>query len=129
MDELITVEGKKYYKKQYEHCLKNDLWVGFAREREENSSYDETYNLVKQWLIPLITEKSNFTKGALMKYARENYKGPCAYRDVGKVVSRIVSDECTSRFGMWCKATNKLKIRVRRSDNANIRKSVRRSNT
>ena len=52
-----------------------------------------------------------------MKYARENYKGPCAYRDVGKVVSRIVSDECTSRFGMWCKATNKLKIRLRVNDN------------
>ena len=29
MDELITVEGKRYYKKQYEHCLKNDLWVEF----------------------------------------------------------------------------------------------------
>ena len=113
MEEIITIDGRKYNKAYLEHCLKNDLWIGFARQRTENSTYDETYAAVKQWLIPLITEDSNFTKGALMKYAREHYKGPCAYKDVGKVVSRIVSDECTSRFGLWCKETTKLKIRMR----------------
>tara|TARA_Y100001938_G_C7915690_1_gene341853 strand:- start:16 stop:408 length:393 start_codon:yes stop_codon:yes gene_type:complete len=129
MEEIITVEGKRFYKKFYEHCLKHDLWIGFAREREENSTYDETYRMVKMWLEPLITDSSNLTKGALMKYARENYTGPCAYKDVGKVVSRIINDECTNRFGKWCRATNKQKIRLRGKNNARIQQTVQRSNT
>ena len=63
--------------------------------------------------MPLITEKSNYTKGALMKYARENYNGPCAYKDVGKVVSSIVKEQTTSRFGKWEKATTNHYIRLR----------------
>ena len=47
-----------------------------------------------QWLMPLITEKSTFTKRALMK-CKENYPGPCAYKDVGKVVSSIVKEQTT----------------------------------
>ena len=113
MEELITVEGKKYYKKFYDYCQQNNLWTGFARERADNSTYEQTINCVRQWLMPLITEKSTFTKGALMKYARENYPGPCAYKDVGKVVSSIVKEQTTSRFGKWEKATTNHYIRLR----------------
>ena len=118
MEEFVTVDGQKYYKKFYEHCIENDLWIGFARQRDDQSNYDESYRLVKAWLMPLITNDSNFTKGALMKYARENYVGPCAYKDVGKLVSKIISDETTSKYGRWTKATNKLKIRLRERNNA-----------
>ena len=113
IEELITVDGRKYYKQFYEYCLKNNLWTGFARERAENSTYDQTTKAVRAWLMPLITEKSNYTKGALMKYARENYNGPCAYKDVGKVVSSIVKEQTTSRFGKWEKATTNNYIRLR----------------
>ena len=67
--------------------------------------------------MPLITHDSNFTKGALMRHARQNYDGPCAYKDVGKLVSKIISDETTSKYGEWEKATNKLKIRLRERNN------------
>jgi len=115
--ELVTVDGQQYYKKQYEHCLKHDLWIGFARLRDDQSTYDESYRLVKAWLMPLITHDSNHTKRTLMKLARENYTGPCAYKDVGKLVSKIISDETTSKYGEWEKATNKLKIRLRERNN------------
>ena len=47
-----------------------------------------------------------------MKYARENYKGPCAYKDVGKVVSRIIDEELGSKYGALEKTkTNKLRVR------------------
>ena len=129
MDTLITVDGQKYYKKQYEHCLKHDLWISFARQRDDQSTYDESYRLVKAWLMPLVTHDSNFTKGALMRHARENYTGPCAYKDVGKLVSKIISHETTSKYGAWVKSTTKLKIRLRERKNANIRQTVRGSKT
>tara|TARA_A100000172_G_scaffold48561_1_gene30386 strand:+ start:493 stop:858 length:366 start_codon:yes stop_codon:yes gene_type:complete len=109
--EIMTVAGQKYYKKFYEHCLRHNLWTGFARERVE-SNRDDTKEHVKKFLTQLITNNSNYTKRTLMKYARENYKGPCAYKDVGKVVSRIIDEELGSKYGALEKTkTNKLRVR------------------
>ena len=118
----------KYDQKHYDFCIKNNLWPGFARIRKDEADRESSIEHVKQFLSSLITNNSIYTKGALMKYARKNYEGPCVYKDVGKVVSRIVKDEL-GKYGRWEKATNNNYIRLRRSNNANIRKTVRGSNT
>ena len=116
MDEdiyLYNDDGSiKYDEKHLAFCIEHDLWPGFARIRKSETDRDSSIELVKKFLTPLITDTSTFTKGGLMKYARKEYKGPCAYKDVGKVVSRIVKEEL-GRYGRWQKATNNNYIRVR----------------
>jgi hypothetical protein len=103
----------KYDQKHYDFCIKNNLWPGFARIRKAEVDRESSIEQVKQFLTSLITNNSNFTKGALMKYARKHYEGQCAYKDVGKVVSRIVKEEL-GKYGRWEKATNNNYIRLRR---------------
>ena len=66
-------------------------------EREQNSTYDKLLKQLElgwcRWLprratIPREHWWSTF----------ENYNGPCAYKDV---VSSIVKEQTTSRFGKW----------------------------
>ncbi len=109
------VEDKNGYDKHMlEYCKKHDLWEGWARlSNMPKVSREETVNKVMDLLSKVITKTSNYTKGALMKYVRENFKGPSAYTDVGKVASKVIKQQL-NKWGKWERCTKNNYIRKRR---------------
>ena len=115
--EIITVEGLSYpkvYRDRYHHCIKNNLWPGFARVIDTAPSREDTKEVVLELLKTLVTKDSKTTKGFLIKFVRENFLGPSAYADVGKVASKIIKQQCSSRQGKWVSATTARFIRKRK---------------
>tara|TARA_R100001163_G_C5047704_1_gene184852 strand:+ start:44 stop:505 length:462 start_codon:yes stop_codon:yes gene_type:complete len=59
-----------------------------------------TEEIVFELLNEVITEKSNMTKGGLIKYIRNNFKQKSIYTDVGRVANKLVKLH-TGRTGRW----------------------------
>ena len=70
----------------------------------------QTKEKVFEILSSQITKDSKITKGALMRYVRDNFEGQSVYSDVGKVASKIIKLE-TSRTGRWQVCTTARHIR------------------
>ena len=70
----------------------------------------QTKEKVFEILSNQITKDSKITKGALMRYVRENFEGQSVYSDVGRVASKIIKLE-TSRTGRWQVCTTARHIR------------------
>lgn len=70
----------------------------------------QTKEKVFEILSNQITKDSKITKGALMRYVRENFEGQSVYSDVGRVASKIIKLE-TSRTGRWKVCTTARHIR------------------
>tara|TARA_B100000212_G_scaffold196539_1_gene148274 strand:- start:913 stop:1425 length:513 start_codon:yes stop_codon:yes gene_type:complete len=70
----------------------------------------KTKEKVFEILSNQITKDSKITKGALMRYVRENFEGQSVYSDVGRVASKIIKLE-TSRTGRWKVCTTARHIR------------------
>tara|TARA_R100000781_G_scaffold113971_3_gene83681 strand:- start:771 stop:1367 length:597 start_codon:yes stop_codon:yes gene_type:complete len=96
------------------YCHKHNLWDGFARIRDVHITREDTYNKVLNMLIPLITKDSRRTKGNLMRYVRDNFEGPSAYADVGKVANKVIKQQTGYRSGKWERATSNRFIRLRK---------------
>mgnify|MGYP003124129613 CR=1 FL=1 len=114
---VIHVAGLSYpdvYENSYNHCIKNNLWPGFARVIDTAPSREDTNDAVLELLKTIVTSDSKTTKGYLIKFVRENFVGPSAYADVGKVASKIIKQQCLSKQGKWISTTTARHIRTRK---------------
>ena len=104
----------EYDEKMLEYCRRNNLWEGFAKYKNmPKPSRRETIDKVMDLLSKVITKTSNYTKGALIKYVRENFEGPTAYKDVGKVASKVIKQQL-NKWGKWERCTKNNYIRKRK---------------
>ena len=62
-------------------------------------------------LSEVITKDSKLTKGALIKYIRENFKEQTVYSDVGKVASKVINENTGHSFSKWQVCTTQRHIR------------------
>ena len=110
------VEDKNEYDPDYlEYMERNNLWTGWAKYKYMvKPTRQETKDKVFQIINNLITSTSNYSKGALIKYVRANFKGASAYKDVGTVASKVIKEEITNRFGKWIKDTKANYIRKKK---------------
>jgi len=98
-----------------EYMKRHDLWEGFAKYKNmPKPNRMETIDKVHNILSKVITKTSKYTKGALMKYVRDKFKGPSAYKDVGKVASKIIKTATKNKWGKWQSATKNNYIRLRK---------------
>ena len=114
---VIHVAGLSYpdvYENSYNHCIKNNLWPGFARVTDTAPSREDTNDAVLELLKTIVTSDSKTTKGYLIKFVRENFVRPAAYADVGKVASKIIKQQCLSKQGKWISTTTARHIRTRK---------------
>lgn len=72
---------------------------------------EQTKQRVLEMLSEVITKDSKMTKGALIKYIRENFKEQTVYSDVGKVASKVISENTGHSFSKWQVCTTQRHIR------------------
>tara|TARA_B100000242_G_scaffold293725_1_gene272773 strand:- start:939 stop:1295 length:357 start_codon:yes stop_codon:yes gene_type:complete len=100
-----------YDEKQLAYCKKHDLWEGFARLRKGGLNREQTKERVLEMLSEVITKDSKMTKGALIKYIRENFKEQTVYSDVGKVASKVINENTGHSFSKWQVCTTQRHLR------------------
>jgi len=111
----VAEDKKDFDPGMLEYCERNNLWTGFARYRNmptppRRETKEKVWNLINS----AITTTSKYTKGALIKYVRDHFIGASAYKDVGKVASKLIKQEITNRFGKWVKETKANYIRKKK---------------
>ena len=114
--EDIYIRDKKgnilYNEKHLAFCEKHNLWSGFARLRKGGGlDREQTKQQVLEMLSEVITKDSKLTKGALIKYIRENFKEQTVYSDVGKVASKVINENTGHSFSKWQVCTTQRHIR------------------
>ncbi len=62
-------------------------------------------------LSEVITADSKMTKGALIKYVRDNWKEKTIMSDVGKVASKVINEKTGHLFSRWQVCTTQRHIR------------------
>ena len=72
---------------------------------------EQTKTKVYEMLSEVITADSKMTKGALIKYIRENFKEQTVYSDVGKVASKVIGEKTGHSFSKWQVCTTQRHIR------------------
>tara|TARA_X000000368_G_scaffold351202_1_gene291700 strand:- start:1754 stop:2173 length:420 start_codon:yes stop_codon:yes gene_type:complete len=72
---------------------------------------EQTKERVFEMLSEVITKDSKMTKGALIKYIRENFKEQTVYSDVGKVASKVINQNTGHSFSKWQVCTTQRHIR------------------
>ena len=72
---------------------------------------EQTKERVFEMLSEGITKDSKMTKGALIKYIRENFKEQTVYSDVGKVASKVINQNTGHSFSKWQVCTTQRHIR------------------
>ena len=72
----------------------------------------KTEEKIYRMLCEIITPESKRTKGALIKYVRDNFKEPTIYADVGRVASKIIKTHTTGRFAQWGFVTTARHVRA-----------------
>ena len=72
---------------------------------------EQTKERVFEMLSEVITKDSKMTKGALIKYIRENFKEQTVYSDVGRVASKVINQNTGHSFSKWQVCTTQRHIR------------------
>ena len=91
---------------------KIDLSVFVAGEKISTGlNREQTKQRVLEMLSEVITKDSKMTKGALIKYIRENFNQQTVYSDVGKVASKVISENTGHSFSKWQVCTTQRHIR------------------
>ena len=91
---------------------KIDLSQFVAGEKETTGlNREQTKQRVLEMLSEVITKDSKMTKGALIKYIRENFNQQTVYSDVGKVASKVINENTGHSFSKWQVCTTQRHIR------------------
>jgi len=102
-----SVDLELGYKCQCDDCLS-------ARKKKVSIQIlkrEQTKERVLEMLSEVITKDSKMTKGALIKYIRENFKEQTVYSDVGKVASKVINENTGHSFSKWQVCTTQRHIR------------------
>ena len=118
----MTEDNNEYDPDTLEYMKRNNLWTGWAKYKYmPKPSRKETKDKIFQMIDDTISAETdkgkvicNLTKGALIRFVRQNFVGASAYKDVGKVASKIIKEEVSNRFGKWVKETKANYIRRRK---------------
>ena len=113
IDQVSMCSG--WTEEYFNHLLakhKIDLSVFVAGEKISTGlNREQTKQRVLEMLSEVITKDSKMTKGALIKYIRENFKEQTVYSDVGKVASKVISENTGHSFSKWQVCTTQRHIR------------------
>ena len=91
---------------------KIDLSVFVAGEKISTGlNREQTKQRVLEMLSEVITKDSKMTKGALIKYIRENFNQQTVYSDVGKVASKVINENTGHSFSKWQVCTTQRHLR------------------
>ena len=91
---------------------KIDLSQFVAGEKETAGlNRDQTKQRVLEMLSEVITADSKMTKGALIKYVRDNWKEKTIMSDVGRVASKVINEKTGHSFSKWQVCTTQRHIR------------------
>lgn len=91
---------------------KIDLSQFVAGEKETAGlNREQTKQRVLEMLSEVITADSKMTKGALIKYVRDNWKEKTIMSDVGRVASKVINEKTGHSFSKWQVCTTQRHIR------------------
>ena len=71
----------------------------------------QTKEKVYEMLTGVITTDSKMTKGALIKYVRDNWNEKTIMSDVGRVASKVINEKTGNSFSKWQICTTQRHIR------------------
>lgn len=89
-------------------------WLKLSEQElleKQGLNREQTKERVFEMLSEVITKDSKMTKGALIKYIRENFKEQTVYSDVGKVASKVINQNTGHSFSKWQVCTTQRHIR------------------
>ena len=80
-------------------------------DEQKGLNREQTKEKVYEMLSEVITADSKMTKGALIKYVRDNWKEKTIMSDVGRVASKVINDKTGHSFSRWQVCTTQRHIR------------------
>jgi|TARA_B110000483_G_scaffold221522_1_gene277592 hypothetical protein len=80
-------------------------------DEQKGLNREQTKVKVYEMLSDVITSDSKMTKGALIKYVRDNWNEKTIMSDVGRVASKVINEKTGNSFSKWQICTTQRHIR------------------
>ena len=80
-------------------------------DEQKGLNREQTKEKVYEMLSEVITADSKMTKGALIKYVRDNWTEKTIMSDVGRVASKVINEKTGNSFSKWQICTTQRHIR------------------
>lgn len=80
-------------------------------DEQRGLNREQTKEKVYEMLSDVITADSKMTKGALIKYVRDNWTEKTIMSDVGRVASKVIKEKTGNSFSKWQVCTTQRHIR------------------